>query len=170
MTTDGSIGEINRGDYVEAETQVINELKELGKPFIVVLNSTHPTHPDTEKLARDLKEEHNVPVIPISVENMNEKDIYSVLKEALYEFPVLNVNVNIPDWIACLNVNHPLKKEYMDKIKESVVDVDKVRDVDTITDHFMNMENISNAYLSNVDASTGEVTINLEAPSGLYMI
>ena len=99
---------------------------------------------------------------------MNEKERYNILKEALYEFPVLSVNVNMPDWIACLSHKHPLKKEYIDKIKESVTSVDKVRDVDTIIDHFSNTENISKAYLSEVNAATGEVTINLEAPDGLY--
>ena len=168
VTTDGSIGEISRKEYVEAEKTVIDELKEIGKPFIVVLNSAHPNNPETVDLARNLKEEYNVPVMPISVIDMNEKEIYNILKEALYEFPVLSVNVNMPDWIACLSHKHPLKKEYIDKIKESVTSVDKVRDVDTIIDHFSNTENISKAYLSEVNAATGEVTINLEAPDGLY--
>ena len=168
VTTDGSIGEIERKSYIEAENQVIEELKEIGKPFIVVLNSVHPTHPDTEKLAEKLREQHNVPVIPVSVQNMNEKEIYNILKEALFEFPVLSVNVNMPDWIACLSPKHELKKEYIEKIKESVVDVDKVRDVDKIIGHFQNCEHISKAYLSSVSTSTGEITINLEAPEGLY--
>lgn len=168
VTTDGSIGEIARKDYVDAENQVINELKEIGKPFIVVLNSSHPNHPDTEKLADDLRGEHGVPVIPVSVEAMTEKEIYNILKEALFEFPVLSVNVKMPDWIACLSHKHALKKEYVEKIKESVIDVDKVRDVDTIIGHFQNCEHISKAYLSEVNTATGEITINLEAPDGLY--
>ena len=168
VTTDGSIGEITRKEYVEAEKQVIEELKEIGKPFIVVLNSVHPTHPDTEKLAESIRNEHNVPVIPISVEAMNEKDIYNILKEALFEFPVLSVNVNMPDWIACLSYKHALKQEYISKIKESVIEVDKVRDVDTIISHFQGSNYISKAYLSEVNTATGEITINLEAPEGLY--
>ena len=168
VTTDGSIGEIERKDYIEAENQVINELKEIGKPFIVILNSVHPTHPDTEKLAEELRNEHNVPVIPVSAENMSEKEIYNILKEALFEFPVLSVNVNMPDWIACLSYKHPLKKEYIEKIKESVTEVDKVRDVDMIIGHFQGCDHISKAYLSEVNAATGEITINLEAPEGLY--
>ncbi|HIU40111.1 MAG TPA: stage IV sporulation protein A [Candidatus Aphodocola excrementigallinarum] len=168
VTTDGSFGEIKREDYVPAENQVISELKEIGKPFIVVLNSAHPNHPDTEKLAESLREEHDVPVIPVSVEAMSEKEIYDILKEALFEFPVLSVNVSMPDWIACLSYKHPIKKEYIEKIKESVTDVDKVRDVDTIIEHFNGCEHISKAYLSNIDTANGEITINLEAPDGLY--
>lgn len=170
VTTDGSFGEIKREDYVPAENQVISELKEIGKPFIVVLNSAHPTHPDTEKLAESLREEHDVPVIPVSVEAMSEKEIYDILKEALFEFPVLSVNVSMPDWIACLSHKHPIKKEYIEKIKESVTDVDKVRDVDTIIEHFNGCEHISKAYLSNIDTANGEITINLEAPDGLYNV
>ncbi len=168
VTTDGSIGEFNRNDYIEAETRVIRELKELGKPFIVVLNSTHPTLPETERLAESLKEEHNVPVIPISIESMNEKDIYNILREALYEFPILEVKVNMPEWIAILNSKNPIKQSYIDCIKESVVEVDKLRDIENITKHFLGNENIEKAYLSNVDPSTGEVIVSLEAPAELY--
>lgn len=99
VTTDGSIGEIGRNSYVEAENRVISELKEIGKPFIVIMNSTHPMLPETEKLAEKLAMEHNVPVIPISVENMNEKDMYNILREALYEFEIGEVKVNLPEWI-----------------------------------------------------------------------
>ena len=99
MTSDGSIGEFQRKDYLDAEKRVIEELKEIGKPFIVILNSIHPTSHETEILSESLKEEYNVPVLPISVESMNEKDMYNILREALYEYPVLEVKVNMPEWI-----------------------------------------------------------------------
>ena len=168
VTTDGSIGDIPRSAYVQAEQNVISELSEIGKPFIVILNSTHPSNPETINLSNKLKEEYDVPVIPISVIDMHEKDIYNILKEALYEFPILNVKVDIPDWIGCLKPNHPLKKAYIDQIKESVVEVDKLRDVDSINDHFRSCEQIEKAYVSNVEPSTGEVTITLTAPNNLY--
>ena len=168
VTTDGSIGELNRSDYEEAEVRVVNELKDIGKPFIVVLNSVHPMLPETERLASRLKDDYGVPVLPISIENMNEKDIYSILKEALYEFPVIEVSYNMPDWIACLSSDNWLKKIYIDKIRESVFEIDKLRDIETITSHFNDCEYISRSYLSNVDTSTGEVIINLDAPDNLY--
>ena len=168
VTTDGSFGEIPRNNYVEAEERIVNELKEIGKPFIVVLNSAHPTLPETERLAEKLSDDYNVPVLPLSVENMNEKEVYSVLRESLYEFPVTEVKVNIPDWVAILNPNNSLKSEYIEKIKESVVEVDKLRDIEHITSHFENSEHIKKAYISDVDTSTGIVTINLEAPDYLY--
>ncbi|MBR1377238.1 MAG: stage IV sporulation protein A [Bacilli bacterium] len=168
VTTDGSIGEIERNSYVPAEERIVNELKEIGKPFIIVLNTTHPMLPETERLAESLHDKYNVPVMPISIEDMSERDMYSILKEALYEFPVVEVNVSIPDWIACLSPNNWLKKIYIDKIKEAVTEIDKLRDIDVITSYFDNNEYITRAYLSNVDTSTGEVTITLEAPNELY--
>ena len=168
ITTDSSIGEFERNDYIEAENRVIEELKELGKPFIVVLNSTHPNHPDTEKIKNEIIEKHNVPVLPISIESMTEKDMYNILREALYEFPVLEVKVNMPEWIAILNPDNRIKKEYIKTIKESVIEIDKIRDVEQITKHFLESDYIENCYLSEIDTSTGIITINLSAPNELY--
>ena len=106
--------------------------------------------------------------MPISIENMSERDIYNILRESLYEFPIEEVKVNMPDWIACLKPNNWLKKYYIDKIKESVVEVNKLRDVEEITKHFKDSEYISKAYLSEVDSATGEVTITLESKEELY--
>ena len=168
VTTDGSFGEIPRNEYLDAEKTVIEELSSLGKPYIVLLNSSHPMLPDTEKLSETLKGTYNVPVIPINIEAMQERDMYNILKEALYEFPIEQIKVNMPEWIAILNPDHYLKKEYITKIKESVTEVNKLRDIDKITAHFTDSEYIEKAYISEVDPGTGEVTINLEAPSGLY--
>ena len=168
VTTDGSFGELKREYYVEKEEQVINELKEIGKPFIVLLNSSHPMLPETERLANSIKEKYDVPTIPISIENMTEKDSYSILKEALYEFPVVNIDVNMPEWIACLKHDHWLKKVYIEKIRESIVEVDKLRDIEKINEHFVSNEYIEKAYLSDVNASSGTVTINLVSKDNLY--
>lgn len=168
ITTDGSFGEIERKNYVEAEERIVGELKEIGKPFIVVLNSAHPMLPETERLAESLRENYQVPVMPISIESMKEIEIYNILKEALYEFPVVEVKVNMPEWIACLSKDNWLKKIYIEKIRESVFEIDKVRDIDNIISHFQNCEYIEKSYISEVDTSTGIVTINLAAPNDLY--
>ena len=168
VTTDGSFGEIERKNYVEAEERIVSELKSIGKPFIIILNTSHPMLPETERLAENLKENYQVPVLPISIETMTEKDMYNILKEALYEFPVIEVNVNMPEWIACLSKDNWLKKIYIEKIRESVYEVDKVRDINNIINHFSDCEQIKKAFISNVDTSTGIVTINLTAPENLY--
>lgn len=168
VTTDGSFGEIPRSNYIDTELRIVNELKEIGKPFIVILNSNHPTLPETERLAEKMKADYDVPVLPISVENMTERDIYNILREALYEFPVMEVKVEMPDWIATLSSSNWLKKIYIEKIKESVMEIDKLKDIELITSHFSDCEYINKAYLSNVDTETGIVTIKLEAKSELY--
>ena len=168
VTTDGSIGDFDRSDYVEAEDRVITELKELNKPFIVLLNSTHPMIPDTVRISEELNEKYNVPVKPLNIEEMTEREMYDILREALYEFPILEVKIKLPDWIAILNPSHPIKKLYIDKIRESVVEIDKLRDVSKITDHFKETKEIEKAYLSNVDPAKGEVVVTLEAPDDLY--
>ena len=168
VTSDGSIGDFQRSDYIEAETRVIEELKSIGKPFIVVLNTTHPTHPDTENIAREIKSKQNIPVLPINIEAMNEKDMYNILREALYEFPVLEVRVNMPEWISILNPDNKIKKAYIESIKESVIEINKIRDVEKITEHFLENEYIEKCYLSDIDTSTGIITVNLTAPIKLY--
>lgn len=106
--------------------------------------------------------------MPINVEGMNEKEIMSILKSALYEFPILDIEVNMPEWIHVLPNNHEIKMHYLEKIRESVVSVSKVKDVDYIIGHFENSEYISKAYISNLDTASGVVTINLESPNELY--
>ena len=168
VTTDGSFGEINRNSYIEAEEKVVSELKTIGKPFIVILNSVHPTNTETQALARNLSDTYEVPVIPISAELMNEKEIMEILKTALYEFPVLDIKVSIPEWVHVLSNKHEIKAHYLEKIKESVITVEKVKDIDDILNHFNDSEYISNSYISELDAATGTVTINLESTNELY--
>ncbi len=168
VTQDGSIGEFKRDDYVEVEKRVVNELTTIGKPYIVILNTTHPTQTDTKELSIKLQEEYNVPVLPINVEAMTEKDMYNILREALYEFPVLEVRINMPEWISILNPDNKIKKAYIESIKESIIDIDKIKDVDKITNHLLENEYIEKAYLSDIDTSTGIITVNLTAPKELF--
>ncbi len=168
VTTDGSIGEFERNDYVEAEEKIVNELKNINKPFIMVLNTTKPVHKDTEILVKQLKAKYKVPVLPMDVINMNEMEINNILREALYEFPILEVKINIPEWIGILKPSHYVKKAYIEKIKESVIEVDKLRDVDKIIEHFSDCKYIENSYMSEVDPKTGIITITLEAPKNLF--
>ena len=168
VTSDGSFGEIKRESYVEAEEKVISELKSINKPFIVILNTSHPESPDTKELARNLKETHDVPVLPISVESMSEYEIYDILKAALYEFPVLNIDIKLPEWVHILSNNHNVKEEYLTKIKTSTLNINKLKDVDNILEYFKDSKYISKAYISNVDTSTGIVNINLDSSDELY--
>src|SRR5690606_28864379 len=106
ITTDGSIGDIPREDYLEAEARVIEELKEVGKPFIMIINTVQPYHQETEMLRQELVEKFDIPVLPMSVESMTEHDVHNVLRDVLYESPVLEVNVNLPSWVLVLEEDH----------------------------------------------------------------
>ncbi len=168
VTTDGSFGEIPRINYQEAEARVISELKEIGKPFIVILNSIHPTNTETRSIAKKMEDMYEVPVMPISAEALNEVEIMEILKQALYEFPVLDIEINVPEWIDALPKTHEIKMHFIEKIKESVICVEKIRDIDTILEHFKDSPYITNSYISNLDTSTGTVRINLDVNEELY--
>ncbi|RID89244.1 stage IV sporulation protein A [Peribacillus asahii] len=168
VTTDGTIGEIPRSDYLEAEERVIEELKEVGKPFIMIINSVQPHHPDTELLRESLQEKYDIPVLAMSVESMRESDVLNVLREALYEFPVLEVNVNLPSWVMVLKENHWLRESYQEAVKETVKDIKRLRDVDRVVGHFNEFEFIDHAALAGIEMGQGVAEIDLYAPEELY--
>ncbi|WP_370181687.1 stage IV sporulation protein A [Bacillus anthracis] len=168
ITTDGTIGEIPRRDYIEAEERVVNELKEVGKPFIMIINTVQPYHPDTEQLRQSLSEEYDIPVIAMSVESLRETDVYNVLREALFEFPVLEVNVNLPSWVMVLNEGHWLRQSYQEAVQEAVKDIKRLRDVDRVVWQFSQYEFIDRASLAGIDMGQGVAEIDLYAPDELY--
>ena len=168
VTTDGTIGEIPREDYVEAEERVVEELKEVGKPFIIIINSTKPYHRDTEILKEQLQEKYDIPVLAMSVESLREADVYSVLRETLYEFPVLEVNVNLPSWVMVLKEDHWLRSSYQEAVKETVKDIKRLRDVDRVVHNFTEFDFIERAGLAGIEMGQGIAEIDLHAPDELY--
>lgn len=168
VTTDGTIGEIPRRDYVEAEAKIVEELKEVGKPFIMVINSARPSSQETETLRQELAEEYDIPVLAMSVESMNEQNVYDVLREALYEFPVLEVNVNLPSWVMVLKEDHWLRKSYQEAIQSTVKDIKRLRDVDQIVGNFAEHDFIERANLAGMEMGEGIAEIDLHAPEALY--
>ncbi|MBM4762131.1 stage IV sporulation protein A [Bacillus sp. B15-48] len=168
ITSDGTIGDIPRMDYIEAEERVIEELKEVGKPFIMVVNSAQPHHPNTETLRADLAEKYDIPVISMSVEGMRETDVLTVLREALYEFPVLEVNVNLPSWVMVLKEHHWLRESFQEAVKETVKDIKRLRDVDRVVQQFSDYEFIDKAGLAGIEMGQGVAEIDLFAPDELY--
>ena len=119
VTTDGSITEIPREDYIEAEERVVRELKELNKPFVIVLNTDNPNSDNAKQLAKELENKYNIPVIPTNCVNLGEEDINNIFGKVLYEFPIERVNINLPRWIESLDYENPLKVELYKEIKES---------------------------------------------------
>ncbi|TQS74422.1 stage IV sporulation protein A [Ornithinibacillus gellani] len=168
VTTDGTIGEIPRSEYEDAEAKVVEELKEVGKPFIMIVNSVRPNSDQTEQLRQDLAEQYDIPVLSMSVESMTEHDVYNVMREALYEFPVLEVNVNLPSWVMVLRENHWLKDSYQEAIQATVKNIRRLRDVDQIVQSFTDYEYIDGANIAGMEMGEGIAEIDLHAPNHLY--
>ena len=168
VTSDGSFNSISRDNYLDAEDKTINELKAIGKPFIVILNTSKPKDDETINLANELRNKYDVPIIPLSIIDMTSNDIYEILKTALYEFKVIDINYSIPEWVHILDNNNEVKKHYLELIKNSSTNINKLKDVDNILNYFNESQYINNSYISNVDASTGIVTVNLDSSDELY--
>lgn len=168
VTTDGTIGDLKRSDYIEAEARCINELKNIGKPFIVILNSKTPSSNECLSIAKEIKENYDVPVMPLSVLDMREADIYEVLKTALYEYPVLDIEFSIPEWVSILDNKNDIKKHYLELIRNSTLEIKKLKDVDNLITYFENSKYINKAYISKLDSGTGTVVVNLDSPDELY--
>ena len=168
IVTDGSITEIPRESYLEAEERVIFELKELNKPFIIVLNSVHPYDPETLALAETLGERYNVSVIPVNAYSMDHDDVMRVLHQSLYEFPVTEVNINLPLWIEELDATHWLRSQCEENIKNTVQNVRRLRDIDWSLQELNKPEIIDSVILSHMDLGTGVASIEITLQDGLF--
>lgn len=168
ITTDGTITELNREDYIEAENDVINELKQINKPFIIIVNTKDKTTTLCTQIVNKLNEKYDVPVLAVEVEKMNEKDIQDILREALYEFPVSQINLLMPDWLAVLNENHYIKKSFNESISFSMQQITRLREVEKITSIINENEFIENSNLDTIDTGAGIVNIEINLISGLY--
>ena len=129
VTTDGSITDIPRQDYVKAEERVVKELKALNKPFIILLNSDNPTSSYTTELADSLSEKYNTTVIPTNCEYLTIDDINNIFSKVLYEFPVDKICIKFPRWIDGLDFSHPLKSELFKEIKDAFLNVNTLKEV-----------------------------------------
>lgn len=168
VTTDGSIAEIPREDYILAEERIVNELKEVGKPFILIVNSVQPNGDVAQGLRAELAEKYDIPVMAASVANMGESDFMRVLKEVLYEFPVHEVNVNLPSWVMVLNERHWLRSSFEISVRETVKEIRRLRDVDRVVDQFEQYDFIDRAGLAGMNMGQGVAEIDLYAPDELY--
>jgi len=168
VTTDGTISDISRESYVNAEERVVEELKEVGKPFVMVVNSTQPQSTETITLAHELAEKYDIPVVPASVADMREDEILNVMREVLYEFPVHEVNVNLPSWVMVLDEEHWLRKNFEESVRETVKDIRRLRDVNRVVANFEEYDFIERAGLAGMNMGQGVAEIDLYAPDDLY--
>ena len=168
ITTDGSFGELKRNSYIEAEEKVVDELKKIQKPFIILLNSSNPLSDNTIKLKEELEAKYETPVLAINIELMSESDITNILKTSLDEFPVVDMLFNMPKWISELPKDNEIRLSYVNSIKNTILSVNKLKDVKEILTNFENIDYIKKAYISELDASTGIVKVNIEEKDNLF--
>ena len=168
MTTDGTITNLPRESYVEAEERVIQELKDLDKPFVVILNSTRPHALETVQLAEELTKKYDVPVLTIDVLQMSERDVYNVLGEVLYEFPVSEVNITLPPWVDELGSEHWLHQKFETAVRDAVKKVRRVRDIQGVTATLKEQDFVGDVILQETNLGTGTASIKLTAAEGLF--
>lgn len=171
ITTDGTIGDIERENYEKAEKRVIDELKAINKPFIVLLNSKSPKSDECQSLADSLMEKYSVKVIAVNCLEMTKEEIEGILNGLLYEFPIKELKLNFPKWINNLGKDHELRSNLYSKIASSASVLKKVRDTDSFIELMKKDENVSSCRTQEVDLSVGSVKVNIEvAPELFYKV
>ena len=168
ITTDGSITGIDREDYVEAEERVISELQSLNKPFIVVLNTVKPNSQETKTLKLELEAKYNVEVQIMDVFNMAEEDIKNLFKHVLKEFPIKEINIDLPEWLERLEPGHWLKKDFFNIIKDMSQDVSKVRDIKYCLNNFEAEDFMGTAAIKEVDLGSGMAKVLMRPKDGIF--
>lgn len=168
ITTDGSISDIPREEYEDAEQRVIDELNSINKPFVVLLNCVYPNSDEAKALAASLSARYGTPVIPVNCVDMDEEDINDILKQVLYAFPVKEINICMPKWITGLAKGHWLKNDIFGAVRAAAENVRYVRDIEGIADRIAEGENINRAYISGIDLGKGSAEVYAELKNNLF--
>ncbi|WP_085833394.1 stage IV sporulation protein A [Clostridium merdae] len=168
ITTDGSISEIPREEYEEAEERVVSELKEIKKPFIMLLNSTTPNAPQTLALAEDMQKRYKVPVQPVNCLELEENQIREILAKILFEFPVKEIKVEMPHWLSTLDKKHWLRSSIFQIIQQSAMKISRIREVGGLVEDMSKCENVSSAQTLSVDLGTGCARVGVQLKTDLF--
>ena len=167
ITSDGSFGELSRGDYVDAEKTAVRELKEIGKPFLMLLNSVKPYGEETEETAKELEKSYGIPVLPMNCEQLKKEDIETILAKILREFPVTELDFHIPKWMELLPEEHPLKQEAVQNAVRLLKQTEQMRDVSE-TELKPQGENIKDISVERMDMADGTVSFRVELKEDCY--
>ena len=168
VTTDGTISEIPREDYLEAEERVIHELKELGKPFLVLLNTAYP-HSERAKIIRDdIAEKYDVMCLAVNCLMLDSDMVTDIIRGVLYEFPVRELDYYLPTWVDALSYDHPMKSALYTAIRDGMINVRRIRDIEgsvlTLNEH----EDVSEARVLTIHMGTGVATVRIDLPRSLF--
>ncbi len=168
VTTDGSISDIPRAEYEEAEERVIGELAEIGKPFVILLNCVQPKSPKSRELRQAMEEKYQVPVVAVNCLELDEDDIREILTRILYRFPVKEVALELPAWIMNLEKDHWLQKSIYQQARLCGEALDRIEGAARAVASLAECENITEARISSIDLGSGSLRCRLEIPGGLF--
>lgn len=168
VTTDGSIGEIERDNYLPAEERVVKELKELNKPFVVVLNSLEPEAEKTQQLKNEMEEKHGVPVVAANCARMNVKVLNKILSETLYEFPAAQIKFQLPGFIEGLPNDHWIKATIISNIKEWSKTFNNIRDIQNTINSLEDGNVVQAIQVNSIDLGTGDIEVEVTPVTGLF--
>ena len=168
VTTDGSITDIPREDYIEPEERVLKELKELNKPFVIVLNSSEPNSDYTRALAQKLEEKYEASVIATDCDNLSKEKVDEIFGKMLYEFPIERININFPRWVEGLPEDHWLKQELYDELKMAFKDIKILKQVDSRITNLQNTDVISSSLINEIRLGSGSITITVNLLDDLF--
>lgn len=168
VTTDGSITDIDRSNYIKAEERVIFELKELEKPFVIILNTKHPNLDSTIALRESLEEKYGVSVVTVDCLNMEIHDIEKVFEKLLFEFPVKEITINLPGWIEGLPRNHWIKSSILNSLKESIQTLQKLNEVDSSLRVLNDIDIVKDINIKEIKLGEGVVNAELIIDEGLF--
>ncbi len=168
VTTDGTITDIAREDYLEAEERVITELKELGKPFLVLLNSAYPYSERARAIRDEIAQKHQVTCVCANCLELDEEAVTGVIRGVLYEFPLQELDLFLPDWVDALPFEHPIKSELYAAVRSGAAGLQKVRDVHACVEAIGKCPSISRCAVTVLDLGTGVARAELELPRGLF--
>lgn len=168
VTTDGSITDIERPNYIKAEERVINELKELEKPFVILLNSKNPNSESAIALKESLEDKYDVPVINLDCMNMSLDDLNNVFEKVLYEFPIKEININLPGWIDGLNKGHWIKKNILNSVKDVVVSLQRLSEIESVALKLKDSDLANDVEISEINLGEGIANITMSIDNELY--
>ncbi len=168
VTTDGSITDINRDNYIMAEERVVRELKEINKPFVIILNTTHPKNENTVALSHQLKEKYDAPVLVVDCMNLQTEDIEDVLENVLYEFPIREINVDLPKWFDGLSYDYSMKRDLINILRDDFEDCYKLSDFNV--ENIFSEENdyVEDYYVKDIELGTGTINLKIDLDNSYY--
>lgn len=168
VTTDGSITELEREAYIDAENRVISELKEIGKPFIILLNSTSPSGTVAQNLKIELEQKHSAPVVAVSCEDLEAADISKIIEAVLFEFPVREIRLRLPSWVYGLAPEHSLKTELYAAVLEHSEGIRRIREVKDFSSALSSLDRLKEVSIDGMDLGSGKVVMDVRLTDGLF--